>query len=67
MNPWKVASIVFGLFSFGALSEMRRIMTSSDADIANNRASLIPMSIGISGVMILLTVYFWRKSKKGKV
>jgi asparagine N-glycosylation enzyme membrane subunit Stt3 len=64
MNKWKGLSILFGIISFGAIQETFRILTSSDTDIATNRLSLIPMAVIITGLLIFLTIRFWRKSSK---
>lgn len=64
MNKWKGFAILFCVLSFGAIQETIRIFTSSDADIADNRTSLIPMAVIITGLFIFLAVRFWRKSSK---
>jgi hypothetical protein len=64
MNKWKVLAILFSLSSFGILRETVRIFTSTDADIADNRTFLIPMSVIITGLFIFLAIRFWRKSSK---
>jgi hypothetical protein len=64
MNKGKGLAIVFSLLSFGAIQETFRIFTSPDADIADNRTSLIPMAIIITGFIIFLAIRFWIKSSK---
>ena len=62
MNKWKGLAILFSLLSFGAIKETFRIFNSSDRDIADNRNSLIPMAIILTGLFIFLAIRFWRKS-----
>lgn len=64
MNTYKILAIFFAVFTVGAINETFRIFSSNEADIAENRSSLIPMSIGISLISLLATLYFWKKSKK---
>lgn len=64
MNKWKGLAILFLLLSFGAIKETLRILTSSDADIANNRNSLTPMAVIMTALFIFLAIRFWRKSSK---
>jgi hypothetical protein len=64
MNKWKALAILFSLISLGALQETFRILTSSEPNIADNRTSLIPMAIIITGVFIFLAFKFWKKSSK---
>jgi len=62
MGKWKALAILFAVISVGAIKKSFRILTSADADIANNRASLIPMAVIMTGVFIFFTIKFWRKS-----
>lgn len=64
MNIWKVLAIIFTVFSFGVISETRRIFTSNDEDIAADRSSLIPMSLILGSLIIGATIFFWQKSRK---
>ena len=64
MNKWKALAILFSVLSFGAIQETLRIFTSTDSDISNNRTSLIPMSIILTGLFIFLAIRFWIKSSK---
>jgi hypothetical protein len=64
MNFWKIFAILLAVFSLGALNETSRILTSQDIDIAENRASLIPMSFFMTSIFIFGTIYCWRKSKQ---
>jgi hypothetical protein len=66
MNKWKGLAILFSLISLGAIQETFRIFTSSDSDIADNRTSLIPMTVIITGLIIFLAIKFWIKSSKQK-
>jgi|GEM_PF-966122 len=66
MNKWKGLAILFSLLSLGAIQETFRIFTSSDSDIANNRTSLIPMTVILTGLLIFFTIRFWNKSSKQK-
>lgn len=66
MNIWKGLAILFTILSFGAIQETLRIFTSSNSDIADNRSSLIPMVVIMSGLFIFLAIRFWRKSSKQK-
>jgi hypothetical protein len=59
----KILALIFGLLSLGGLSESYRIMTSNATDIAQQRGYLTIMALGILAVMLMLTIYFWRKSK----
>jgi len=63
MNKWKLLAILFLLLSLGAIQETYRIFTSSDADIAGQRISLMMMSVVMTGLFVFLTVRFWRKAK----
>lgn len=62
MTKWTGLAILFSLLSFGAVQETFRIFTSSDADIADNRSSLMPMAVIITGVFIFFAIKFWIKS-----
>ena len=62
MNKWKGLAILFSLLSFGAINETFRIFKSSDSDLADNRSSLIPMAIILTGLFIFFAMRFWRKS-----
>lgn len=62
MTKWKGLAILFSVFSFGAIKETFRIFTSLDADIADNRSSLIPMAVIITGVFVFFAIKFWLKS-----
>lgn len=62
MNKWKGLALLFSVLSFGAIQETFRIFTSSDADIADNRNSLMPMALIITGLFIFLAIRFWLKS-----
>ena len=62
MNKWKGLAVLFSLLSFGAIQETFRIFTSSDSDIADNRTSLMPMAVVMTGVIIFFTIKFWLKS-----
>ena len=62
MNKWKGLAILFSLLSFGAIQETFRIFTSSDFDIADNRTSLMPMAVIMTGIFIFFAIKFWRKS-----
>lgn len=64
---WRILAVAFTLLWFGTLSETYRIFTSNDADIANNRAHLIPISITWSVVILGLTILFWRLSRKKRL
>ena len=64
MNKWTGLAILFSLLSFGAIQETLRIFTSSDSDIADNRNSLIPIGVIMTGLCIFLASRFWRKSSK---
>ncbi len=64
MNKWKGLAILFSLLSFGAIQETFRIFASSDSDIADNRSSLIPMGVIMTGLFVFLAIRFWRKSSK---
>jgi tRNA splicing ligase len=64
MKKYKIISILFLLFTIGAVQETFRILTSNDEDIANNRDSLIPMSIILTTISAILTILFWWKSQK---
>lgn len=66
MNKWKGLAILFTLLSFGAINETFRIFTSSESDIADNRSSLIPMAITMTGLFIFFAIRFWRKASKQK-
>ncbi len=58
----KILAIFFGLISLGGIRETVRIITSMDADIAQNRTVLIPMSLILTSLMIYLAIRFWKKS-----
>ena len=67
MNKWKALAIFFTIFSFGAVKETIRILTSQDADIATNRAFLIPMTFIMTGIVLFFTIRFWRKASDKKL
>jgi len=60
---FKILAVLFGFLSLGGLLESFRIITSDDFDIASQRGRLIVMSLVMLGVMLILTRYFWIKSK----
>ena len=62
MNTWRIVAIIFSLFSFGAIKESMRIFFSTESNIADNRASLIPIAIIMSGFFITCTVLLWKKA-----
>ena len=64
MNKWKAFAVLFTVISFGAIQDTFRIFTASDADIAENRGSLMPMAVIITGLFIFLSIKFWIKSSK---
>jgi hypothetical protein len=66
MNKWKGLSILFSLLSLGAIQETFRIFTSSDIDIAENRTSLMPMALILTGVFVFFAIKFWLKSFNNK-
>jgi len=67
MNKWKVYAIVMSLIAFGSLRELLRVLTSAEPDIAQNRASIIPIAIILAGVFTFLAIRFWRKSSDRKL
>jgi hypothetical protein len=64
MNRNKILSVIFAVFTFGAIQESFRIFTSHAPDIANNRSSLIPMAVIITAVFAWLALLFWKRSTK---
>lgn len=66
MNTWRIIAIIFTLFTYGAVKESLRIFFSSEPDVANNRTSLIPIAIIMSGFFITSTILLWIKSFKRK-
>lgn len=64
MNRFKILAILFAALTLGALQESFRIFTSNAPDIANNRSSLIPMAVIMTGVFAWLALLFWNKSLK---
>ncbi|MFT5244939.1 MAG: hypothetical protein ACJAUV_000989 [Flavobacteriales bacterium] len=60
---YKILAIVFGVMTIGGLSEMSRIMTSTASDIAPQRGSLTIMALVFLAILVVLTGYFWKKSK----
>jgi hypothetical protein len=66
MTKWKTLAIIFSLVTLGSLNETYRILTSSAPDIAENRTELIPMTIIFTGVIIFLTIRFWRKASSNQ-
>lgn len=64
MSKWKIFALLFTVFSIGAIQESVRIFTSTDPDIAGNRADLIPMAIILTSVFMALAVVFWIKASK---
>lgn len=64
MNKWRWLSFLFIFFSFGAVQETYRILTSPDADIAENRTFLIPMALILTSLILFAAIYFWIKSNK---
>ena len=61
MNKYKLIAIFFGLISFGAISELFRIITSNDSDISSQKLYLAIMAFIITIILLYLTRYFWRK------
>jgi len=61
---YKILAFIFGIMSFGGVSESYRIMTSSASDIAPQRTYLTIMSLGMLALFLFLTRYFWNKGKK---
>ena len=66
MKRWTLLAIVFSVLSFGAIQETLRIFSSSDADIANDRNSLLLMAVVITGLFIFLALLFWIRSSRQK-
>lgn len=66
VKRYRSIAIVLTLFTLGSINETHRILTSSDVDIAENRASLIPMAITITAIAIFFTIRFWNKASRGK-
>lgn len=64
MNTYKIFAVIFGLISLGSLNETFRVMTSVEPDIANNRASILPIAIILTFAFVYLTIRFWKKSKQ---
>jgi len=64
MKKWRIIAILFTLLCFGAIRESLRIYGSSDFDIESSRKSLLSMSLGITGILVILTAIFWYKSFK---
>ena len=62
MNKRKWLAIIFSLLSFGAIQETFRIFTSPNSDIADNRTSLMPLAVIMTGVIVFFTIKFWLKS-----
>jgi hypothetical protein len=62
MSKWKALAILFTLFTIGALKETIRIFTSNAPDIAENRKSLMLMSLIITVAIIFFTIKFWKKA-----
>jgi hypothetical protein len=65
-SVYKVLAVLFGIMSFGAISESYRIMTSNAYDVASKRSSLPTMGIVMTILFLSLTWYFWRKGKSKK-
>ncbi len=66
MKTWTFVAIIFSLFSFGAIKESMRIFFSTESNIADNRASLIPIAIIMSGFFLTCTFLFWKKALRKK-
>jgi len=62
-KTFKILALFFGIMSFSLLSETHRIMTSDAPDIAPQRGSLTIMAFVALVIFLILTGYFWRKSK----
>ena len=62
-STYKILAIIFTIFVLGALSETNRISNSTDADIADNRTGLLIMAISVTVITIVVTIFFWKKSK----
>ena len=63
MNNYRILAIIIGFFAIGSVSETFRILTSDAPDIAHQRGYLSVMAILITGLLIFLTLRFWRKGK----
>lgn len=62
MNRGTLLAILFSFLSIGACQETFRILTSSNNDIAENEATLIPMAVVLTLLIIFLAIRFWLKS-----
>ena len=60
-NKWKALAIIFSLLSYGAIKETSRIFSSSAPDIAENRQELIPFAAIFTVLLVILSIWFWRK------
>jgi multisubunit Na+/H+ antiporter MnhC subunit len=61
MNANKIISVILFIFSLGAIAETNRILTSNAPDIAENRSSLIPMSLILTAAILYFAIRLWRK------
>jgi len=61
MKIYTILSVIFMFLTYGAFQEMVRIFISKDADIADNRLTLIPVSIIMTGLFVFLVIKFWKK------
>lgn len=59
-----VIGIILTFVSLGAMQEAFRIFFSSDRDIVENRASLIPMAAIITVALSYATIRYWVKATK---
>lgn len=60
---YKLLGVLFGIMSFGAISETHRIMTSNAEDIVPKRSGLTSMAFVMTAIFIALTIFFWRKGR----
>lgn len=61
MNQWKLFSIILALFTFGAIQETARIVTSDDLDIAMQRTQLTIIAVIITIMLAFFSIKLWVK------
>jgi hypothetical protein len=66
MTYQKILAVLFTILSFTSIKEAKRVFTSSDADIIENKSWLFPFSIFVTILFMFLAVWFWKKDPKQK-
>jgi hypothetical protein len=61
---WKTLTVLFCILSIAMILETNRVFTSTEKDIVDHRATILPTTTGLLLVFVVLAIYCWRKTKK---